>query len=125
MAGWLKELSGLSLDASDEAELQAQLKSGVVLCQAANRMGAGITAISRSDERFEHISNIGNFLEFLKTTSVHPSNRFVATDLHDNENMGQVMIALNALGIALCNASAYSGPTVRKSRARFLSPPPN
>ena len=63
MAAWLQELSGLRVTASDEAELQAQLKSGVVLCQAANRMGADIICgFSRDDE----MENIEKFLKFLQ-----------------------------------------------------------
>jgi hypothetical protein len=112
MAAWLQELSGLPVAASNEAELQAQLKNGVVLCQAANRMGADITMISNSDERFEQISNIDKFLAFLKTTGAADRDVFVTTDLYDNKNMGQVMIGLNSLGRALHHVFGYSGPTV-------------
>jgi hypothetical protein len=117
MAAWLQELSGLPVAASNEAELQAQLKNGVVLCQAANRMGAGISTISKSDKMFEQISNIGKFLEFLKTTGVADRDAFVTTDLYDNKDMRQVMIGLNSLGRALHKMPGYSGPSVARPAA--------
>ena len=96
MAAWLQELSGLRVTASDEAELQAQLKSGVVLCQAANRMGADIICgISQDDE----MENIEKFVKFLRMAGVSRTKLFVATDLHANKNMEQVMIALNDLTV--------------------------
>jgi hypothetical protein len=122
MAAWLQELSGLPVAASTETELQAQLKSGVVLCQAANRMGAGITTISKSDERFEQISNIDKFLEFLKTTCAADRDLFVeivATDLHDNKDTRQLMNGLNNLGRALHHVPGYSGPTVCQAKRFF------
>lgn len=117
MAAWLQELSSLPVAASNEAELQAQLKNGVVLCQAANRMGAGISTISKSDKMFEQISNIGKFLEFLKTTGAADRDLFVTTDLYDNKDMRQVMIGLNSLGRALHKMPGYSGPTVARPAA--------
>jgi hypothetical protein len=85
MAAWLRELSGLSVAATNEAELQAQLKNGVVLCYAANRMGANIPAVSTSDKMFEQISNICKFLDFVKSTGVADRDLFVTTDLYDNK----------------------------------------
>ena len=125
MAAWLQELSGLRVTASDEAELQAQLKSGVVLCQAANRMGAGIICgISQDDE----MENIEKFVKFLQPGVVDCNKKlFVATDLHANKNMEQVMITLNDLGEALHAYPGYSeGPTVgRPVRMRMLSSNPD
>ena len=96
MAAWLQELSGLRVTASDKVELQAQLKSGVVLCQAANRMGAGIICgISQDDE----MENIEKFVKFLRMAGVSRTKLFVATDLHANKNMEQVMITLNDLTV--------------------------
>ena len=120
MAAWLRELSGMSVAATNEAELQAQLKSGVVLCQAANRMGADIICgISQDDE----MENIEKFVKFLQTAGVSRTSLFVATDLHANKNMEQVMIALNDLAEALYDYPGYSeGPTVgRPGRMKMLS----
>ncbi len=119
MAAWLQELSGLRVTASDEAELQAQLKSGVVLCQAANRMGADIICgVSQDDE----MENIEKFVKFLQTAGVSRTKLFVATDLHADKNMGQVMIALNDIAEALHNYPKYSeGPTVRRTRDQRVS----
>ena len=94
MAAWLQELSGLMVTASDEAKLQAQLKSGVVLCQAANQMGADIICGITQDDEME---NIQKFVKFLQTAGVSRTKLFVATDLYANKNMGQVMVALNDL----------------------------
>ena len=121
MAAWLQELSSLPVAASNEAELQAQLKNGVVLCQAANRMGAGISTISKSDKMFEQISNIGKFLEFLRTTGAADRDLFVTTDLYDNKDMRQVMIGLNSLGRALHKMPGYSGPTVCRAEVQRRS----
>ena len=119
MAAWLQELSGLRVTASDKAELQAQLKSGVVLCQAANRMGADIICgISQVDE----MENIEKFVKFLQTADVSRTSLFVATDLHANKNMEQVMIALNDLAEALYDYPKYSeGPAVRRPRESRVS----
>ena len=115
MAAWLQELSGLPVAAASEAELQVQLRSGVVLCHAANRIGANITAISTNDKMFEQISNIGKFLEFVKSTGVADRDLFVTTDLYDNKDMRQVIIGLNSLGRALHKTAGYSGPTVSRA----------
>ena len=114
MAAWLQELSGLPVAATNEAELQAQLKSGAVLCRAANRMGANITSISTSDKMFEQISNIGKFLDFVKSKGVADRDLFVSTDLYENKDMRQVMIGLNSLGRALHTLPGYTGPTVSR-----------
>jgi len=114
MAAWLRELSGMSVAATNEAELQAQLKNGVVLCYAANRMGANIPAVSTSEKMFEQISNIGKFLDFVKSTGVADRDLFVTTDLYDNKDMRQVMIGLNSLGRALHKVPGYVGPTVSR-----------
>ena len=76
-------------------------KNGVVLCYAANRMGANIPAVSTSKKMFEQISNTGKFLDFVKSTGVADRDLFVTTDLYDNKDMRQVMIGLNSLGRAL------------------------
>jgi hypothetical protein len=115
MAAWLQELSGLPVAAATEAELQVQLRSGVVLCHAANRIGASITAISTNEKMFEQISNIGKFLEFVKSTGVADRDLFVTTDLYDNKDMRQVIIGLNSLGRALHKTAGYSGPTVSRA----------
>jgi transgelin len=114
MAAWLQELSGHPIAAASEEELHAQLKNGVVLCHAANRMGAKITTISTSDKMFEQISNIGKFLEFVKSAGVADRDLFVTTDLYDNKDMRQVMVGLNSLGRALHKLPGYSGPTVSR-----------
>ena len=121
MAAWLQELSGESIAATSEEELQAQLKNGVVLCRAANRMGAKITTISTSEKMFEQISNIGKFLEFVKSAGVADRDLFVTTDLYDNKDMRQVMVGLNSLGRALHKLPGYSGPTVSRAEVQRRS----
>jgi hypothetical protein len=77
-------------------------------------MGAKISVISTSDKMFEQISNIGKFLEFVKSTGVADRDLFVTTDLYDNKDMRQVMVGLNSLGRALHRLPGYSGPTVSR-----------
>jgi hypothetical protein len=48
-------------------------------------MGANIPAVSTSDKMFEQISNIGKFLDFVKSTGVADRDLFVTTDLYDNK----------------------------------------
>ena len=115
MAAWLQELSGMQVTASSEAELQQNLKNGVVLCRAAVRMGASIPAISTTEKMFDQIDNIGKFLEFVKSTGVADRDLFVTTDLFDNKDMRQVMIGLSSLGRALHKFPGYSGPTVSRA----------
>jgi len=114
MAAWLQELSGMPVTASSEEELQANLKSGVVLCRAAIRMGASIPAISTSEKMFDQMGNVGKFLEFVKSTGVADRDLFVTADLYENKNMRQVMVGLNSLGRALHKVPGYSGPTVSR-----------
>jgi len=118
MAAWLQELSGMQVTASSEAELQQNLKNGVVLCRAAVRMGASIPSISTTEKMFDQIGNIGKFLEFVKSTGVADRDLFVTTDLFDNKDMRQVMVGLNSLGRALHKLPGYSGPTVSRAEVR-------
>jgi len=121
MAAWLQELSGMQVTASSEAELQQNLKNGVVLCHAAVRMGASIPSISTTEKMFDQIGNIGKFLEFVKSTGVADRDLFVTTDLFDNKDMRQVMVGLNSLGRALHKLPGYSGPTVSRAAANRRS----
>jgi hypothetical protein len=81
-------------------------------------MGASIANISTSDRMFEQISNIGCFLDFVRSTGVADKDTFVTTDLYDNKDMRQVMVGLNSLGRALHKLPRYSGPTISRVEAQ-------
>ena len=75
------------------------LKSGVVLCELANRVSPRIVRkINSSTMPFAQRENIQSFCDAVKTLGVKDINNFAADDLYEAKNMKQVMICILSLG---------------------------
>ncbi len=122
---WLQDVTGLlispsaasptpgglkGLSASDL--LQSSLRSGVVLCQAANKiLPNSVPKISMQDKPFNQRENISAFINFLRRVGVAEKDLFGTEDLFTGKNTRQVVSSLLALGRALYKVPNYSGPS--------------
>ena len=87
------------------------LKSGVVLCELANRVSPRIVRkINSSTMPFAQRENIQSFCDAVKTLGVKDINNFAADDLYEAKNMKQVMICILSLGKRCWHIDGYSGP---------------
>ena len=86
------------------------LKSGVVLCELANRVSPRIVRkINSSTMPFAQRENIQSFCDAVKTLGVKDINNFAADDLYEAKNMKQVMICILSLGKRCWAIDGYTG----------------
>jgi hypothetical protein len=111
---WLQDVTGLLLVplVSKPDSFYQNLRSGVVLCQAANKiLPNAVPKISVQDKPFNQRENISAFINFLRRAGVGEKDLFGTEDLFEGKNMRQVVISLLALGRALYKVPNYSGPS--------------
>lgn len=96
----------------DEMELQAWLKSGVVLCNLANCLQPGLVAkVSEVQKPFKQMENISAYLEACREYGVPAQDNFLTVDLFEGKNMGAVVRNLHSLG-RVAQAHGFQGPTL-------------
>eukprot|EP00339_Tiarina_fusa_P015969 CAMPEP_0117041766 /NCGR_PEP_ID=MMETSP0472-20121206/29138_1 /TAXON_ID=693140 ORGANISM="Tiarina fusus, Strain LIS" /NCGR_SAMPLE_ID=MMETSP0472 /ASSEMBLY_ACC=CAM_ASM_000603 /LENGTH=204 /DNA_ID=CAMNT_0004752847 /DNA_START=22 /DNA_END=637 /DNA_ORIENTATION=+ len=89
------------------------LKSGVVLCNLANKISPGIVRkINNGKMPFIQMENINAFLVACKQLGVPDTDLFMTVDLYEAKNMPQVIQTLHALGRHAQKVRGYSGPTI-------------
>ena len=93
-------------------ELQAWLRSGVVLCQLANCLQAGLVPrVSEADKPFKQMENIGGYLDACRKYGVPAQDNFLTVDLFEGKNMLAVVCNLHSLG-RVAQQRGFSGPTL-------------
>jgi len=93
-----------------ESDLQAALKSGVVLCELMNAIWPGsISKIQQSSMPFVQRENIVAYLNACKAKGMRETDLFVTGDLFEGANMVSVVDQLCALGY-LAASKGYNGP---------------
>jgi hypothetical protein len=120
---WLQDLTGLLIFHDGEGRpivgrsrhsdsMHQSLRSGVVLCQAANKIAPNsVPKISMQEKPFNQRENISAFINFLRRVGVAEKDLFGTEDLFEGKNTRQVVISLMALGRALYKVPNYSGPS--------------
>ena len=107
---WVMAVTGLKKP--DEMELQAWLKSGVVLCNLANCLKPGLVAkVSEVQKPFKQMENISAYLEACGEYGVPAQDNFLTVDLFEGKNMGAVVRNLHSLG-RVAQAHGFQGPTL-------------
>ena len=103
---WVTAVTGLE---SGGRELQAWLRSGVVLCQLANCLQAGLVPrVSGEEKPFKQMENIGNYLGACAKLGQHANDTFQTITLYENKDMYAVVKQLHSLGRL---PSTAPGPT--------------
>mmetsp|Transcript_23057 Transcript_23057/g.58514 ORF Transcript_23057/g.58514 Transcript_23057/m.58514 type:complete len:254 (-) Transcript_23057:95-856(-) len=115
-----------------EEEVHLYLKSGVVLCELANRISPGSVKgpISRLDAPFPQRENIARFLAAASALVQHcrrcvslgvlGHELFNTADLFGAGDLRQVLVCVGALGRAAHEVESYSGPSFgKRARARL------
>ena len=93
-------------------ELQAWLRSGVVLCQLANCLQPGLVPrVSETDKPFKQMENIGGYLDACRKYGVPAQDNFLTVDLFEGKNMNAVVRNLHSLG-RVAQQQGFSGPTL-------------
>ena len=92
-------------------ELQAWLRSGVVLCQLANCLQPGLVPrVSETDKPFKQMENIGGYLDACRKYGVPAQDNFLTVDLFEGKNMNAVVRNLHSLGRAAQAVEGFGGP---------------
>jgi hypothetical protein len=109
---WLQDVTGLPIPHGRTDAFFQMLRSGVVLCQAANKiLPQSIPKISVQEKPFNQRENISAFINFLRRVGVAEKDLFGTEDIFEGKNTRQVVISLLALGRALYKVPNYSGPS--------------
>jgi hypothetical protein len=106
---WIEAITG---DKMGEMTMHEWLKSGVVLCNLANKIKPGaVNKINQQSMAFKQMENITNFMNFARGIGVPESSMFGTPDLYEEKNMGSVIKAINSFGGAVQAAFPdFSGP---------------
>ena len=105
---WIEDVLDTPLD---EEALSDLLRSGVLLCEFANRLSPGaVKKVSASAMPFPQRENINAFISAARTFGVPDRENFDTSDLFEQSNMKQVMICLRSLGRAAYHIPGYEGP---------------
>mmetsp|Transcript_3759 Transcript_3759/g.5615 ORF Transcript_3759/g.5615 Transcript_3759/m.5615 type:complete len:209 (+) Transcript_3759:2009-2635(+) len=106
VASWIENVTG----ERQQGSFQEWLKSGVVLCNLANKIKPGsIRQVKTSRMPFMQMENIGKYLDVVTAAGVKPCDSFMTVDLYEGKNMNQVVLGLAAYARAAQRAG-YSGP---------------
>jgi hypothetical protein len=106
---WVAAVTGRE---SGGRELQAWLRSGVVLCQLANCLQPGLVPrVSEADKPFKQMENIGGYLDACRKYGVPAQDNFLTVDLFEGKNMNAVVRNLHSLG-RVAQQQGFSGPTL-------------
>eukprot|EP01091_Cochliopodium_minus_P018839 TRINITY_DN7737_c0_g1_i1.p1 TRINITY_DN7737_c0_g1~~TRINITY_DN7737_c0_g1_i1.p1 ORF type:complete len:147 (+),score=38.68 TRINITY_DN7737_c0_g1_i1:69-509(+) len=104
---WMESTLGTKLPNFDMAK---DLKTGIVLCNLANKLQPGIIAkISTGKMPFMYMENIGKFVDAASKLGVESNYNFVTVDLFEEKNLKQVLLCLYTL------KRKFSGVTTTKT----------
>ena len=105
---WIEAVVGIRFPSSD---FHASMKSGVILCQLANKIRPGIVgSISNSQMPFPQRENITAFVNAMKQLGVRESNVFVSQDLFEGDNIPLVIDSLYAFAGVCQKVPGFRGP---------------
>jgi len=106
---WLEELTGIP---SNSISLQEYLKSGIVLCLAANKIKPGtVKQINRQlNNPFKERENIAAYLQACKAFGCRDTDLFMTQDLYESANMGVVVDNLHSVGGLSRKIKGFNGP---------------
>jgi len=108
---WLEALSGRSASGSS---LHEYLKSGIVLCEAINKIRSGLVPrVNGPGAAFKEMENIGNYLAACQKLGMKSNDTFQTVDLYENANMLAVVTNIHALGgFAQTKVPGFHGPHI-------------
>lgn len=105
---WIEEIIGRSLG---EGTLHEALKSGVVLCEVANKVKPSICPpASKGKLPFHQMENISAYLRACTVLGLPAHELFQTVDLFEDKNMKAVLINLHALGRVAQQMATFDGP---------------
>jgi len=107
---WINALTTTTLTPQN---IHEELKSGVVLCNLANKIKPGtVRKINNGKMPFIQMENINAFLVACKHLGVPDTDLFMTVDLFEAKNMGQVIQTLHALGRHSQKVANFPGPYI-------------
>jgi len=116
---WISDVTGTWVD---PANMQQELKSGVTLCELANKVKPGIVKkVNNSQMPFAQRENINSFAEALRKLGVMDINNFGPDDLFEGKNMKQVVISIMAFGRQAQTIPGYKGPSFEGNAPPMVS----
>lgn len=121
-AQWLESMSGIS---QGDASFQEWLKSGVVLCEAINRIQPGaVRKINKGKMPFVQRENITQYLDKCRELGMAEISLFVTQDLFEGDNLLSVVdniFALSSLGMKLGHGGPHIGSKMSDKNVRQFS----
>lgn len=113
-AQWLATITGI---AQGDASFQEWLKSGVVLCEAINKIKSGtVRKINKGKMPFVQRENVSNYLVGCRDLGMAEVTLFVTQDLFEGQNM--ISVIDNIFGVcALARKVGFAGPFIGKKLA--------
>eukprot|EP00276_Gloeochaete_wittrockiana_P014320 CAMPEP_0184351482 /NCGR_PEP_ID=MMETSP1089-20130417/43652_1 /TAXON_ID=38269 ORGANISM="Gloeochaete wittrockiana, Strain SAG46.84" /NCGR_SAMPLE_ID=MMETSP1089 /ASSEMBLY_ACC=CAM_ASM_000445 /LENGTH=193 /DNA_ID=CAMNT_0026684839 /DNA_START=70 /DNA_END=651 /DNA_ORIENTATION=- len=103
---WILAVTGTAIN-----DMHEDLKSGIVLCELANKILPGsVKKINRGRMPFVLMENINSFLLAARQIGVPATDLFMTVDLFEAKNMNQVIDTIHALGRSSRNVPSFAGP---------------
>ncbi len=97
---WIESTTGESIGSN----FQEGLKSGVILCNLANKLKPkSVPSVNSSSLAFKQMENINNFLQACRNFGVRSDDLFQTVALFEGSNMTQVLCTLDNLKRATGN----------------------
>jgi len=110
VSDWLKKVSGVEFK-----DFQEDLKSGVVLCKAMNKIQRGaIKKINNDQKPFHERENIENFITACKELGLKDQELFEPSDLYEGKNLlgvAECLISLSRL-LRAGKVAEFRGPYI-------------
>ena len=108
---WIEAVLGEPLG---DGTMHEALKSGVVLCNLANKISPGCCPKPSTKKLpFMQMENISNYLAAcVKTFAIPAFESFMTVDLYEEKNMGQVVLNIHALGRVTQSIASFNGPSL-------------
>ena len=104
---WIEGVLGRTL----EGALHEALKTGVVLCEVANKVKSSICPPpSKSKLPFHQMENISAYLRACTVLGIPTHELFQTVDLFEAKNMKAVLINLQSLGRIAQQSASFQGP---------------
>merc|ERR1712034_44732 len=115
--GFADDAKLLNPDIKVKEDLGHPLKDGVILCKLVNVIKAGSVAkINTGKMAFKQMENINNFLTSCEKLGCKKLDLFQTVDLHEMQNMPQVVNGIIALG-RKAQTCGYEGPSLGPSES--------
>lgn len=115
---WMEQVVGENIPGSDGSsepmgpeKFQQGLKDGIFLCKLASVLTGKPIKTTTMKVAFKQMENIGKFLEAIEKYGVAKTDLFQTVDLYENQNMGQVVTCIHALG-RKAQTNGFDGPTL-------------